>query len=321
MKRSLRTASGMLAVLGCALWIGVSAASAASAPTFTLDVQPEALTAGNSAALVATFTNKDVGVSGVGFTITFPFAVTVARGDGCASLRRFPNTVLCVIGLVGAGQTATKSFQFAVPSDVTGPVTVKGTAGFLSPRPPRVGLIPASWTGTSYAPGRPRRSRLPAARRCSRRRAAASTRATAEHEPRGLRGEVRRQALGDCGGHDRRAVRADRHGRRDRSGDNTAMLFFKASEGQDLTIDLTFPDEQLPGSGDHPGPLKEWPNYPDTSTDVLVPTCGAGGAIPVGSDACIVSVDTSLDPDGDADAGTITVHAIGTAGDGGFHPG
>ena len=321
MKRLLRTASGMLAVLGCALWIGVSAAGAASAPTFTLDVQPGALTAGNSAALVATFTNKDVGVSGVGFTITFPFPVSVPRGDGCASLPRFPNTVLCVIGLVGAGQSATKSFQFLVPSTVTGPVTVKGTAGFLSPRPPRVGLIPASWTGTSSAPGTAQAFTPPGGQTvqqetsgCLGQGDTLSTSVGGFVEDTSAGTEVTAGAT--TGGPCAPIVTGVAT-----TGDNTAILFFKASAGQDLTIDLTFPDEQLPGSGDHPGPLKEWPNYPDTSTDVIVPTCGAGGAIPNGSDACIVSVDTSLDPDGDDDAGTITVHAIGTAGDGGFHPG
>ncbi len=321
MKMLLRTASGSLAVLGCALWIGVSAAGASTTPTFTLDVQPGALTRGNSAALVATFTNKDVGVSGVAFTITFPFPVSVPRGGGCGSLPRYPNSVLCVVGVVGAGQTATTSFQFDVPSNASDSVTVNGTAGFLSPRPPRAGLIRASWTGSAYDPGAVEAFTPPSGQ-------------TVKQETSGCLGQGDTLSTSVGGFEADTAAGTDVTAGSPNSGpcapivtgvatdgNSNAILFFKASAGQDLTIVLTFPDEQLPGSGDHPGPLKEWPNYPSLSPDVVVPMCSGGDVIPNDSDACIVSVDTSSDPDGDHDAGTITVHAIGTAGDGGFHPG
>jgi hypothetical protein len=104
--------------------------------------------------------------------------------------------------------------------------------------------------------------------------------------------------------------------------------------GTTAQVTLYFVDETMPWPNNNDGsysgplnaenahqPLEENPSYPNPGTDVTVPWC-VGGSIPSGAgystDACIVSVNAS-DLDGDADAGTIVLNVIGTAGDGSFH--
>jgi hypothetical protein len=130
--------------------------------------------------------------------------------------------------------------------------------------------------------------------------------------------------------------------------DQSGILFTKMPTlTAPANVTLTFPDEQLPwpsyenppaasnlceknGKRDPCAPtqLIEYPNYPDTSTQVQVPACSTGPhgpTLPVNppagfsTDACIVSI-TSTDADGDFDAGTITLLAQGSnTGDSGFH--
>jgi hypothetical protein len=316
-----------ITVVGCALWIGVSAAGAASA-SLTVSILPTVLTAGNHGEVQATFNNGGARLTGAAIFLTFTSPESFTAGNGCSSLApRFPNTVVCLLGVMAPNTSATRYVEFTVPS--TGPVTVKGVAGFLSLGPLAAGLS----KGSASAPvGQPAFT-PPAGQTvqtetsdCLGQGGSVTTSFESSNFENGSAGTV--VTAGPVNGSPCApvitGVATDSTG--------APTLFVKASQGQQLTVALTFPDQYMPWPANEAGTsppegfdsiagttLFEWPNYPDTSTQVSVPPCGAGGVIPAGYDSCVVSVQPAEDPDFDSDVGTITVNAVGNGGDGGFH--
>ena len=332
MNRLLRTGSGvvfaLLTVAGL-LSVGVGGAAATgNPPTFTVSVLPGSLTVGNSGVVQGTFTNNGTAVSGVAFTFTFPFALHVPAANGCASVPLLPRTVACLVGLVPAGATASKSFEFTVP-EVTGagsptgaPLTVAGIAGWLSPRPPLAGLAKANGLATIYDAGS---LTIPLA--------TGFTQVAGASDCVGQGGSVNGTALAGTEGP---VVTAGPNSSGlpctpivagvVTNGDSDQFVA-KLPLGTTAQVTLNFVDDTLPFSGDGPVFLNEYPNYPDLSTDVHVPACNPSGTIPspaaegYSSDACIVSVTPTDTEDNDADAGYIVLNVVGTAGDGAFHGG
>jgi len=339
MRRFLRLGLGT----ACALVVagGLLAGGAAAAgnpPTFTVSVLPGSLTAGKSGVVQGTFTNNGAAVSGVAFTFTFPFTVSVPAANGCASI--LPKTVACLVGLVGSGKTASKAFQFAVPNQL-GPLTVNGVAGWLSPKPPVAGLLKASGTATIYAAGSlaiPLESGF--------------TQVAGASDCVGQGGSVDGTGTAQSG-----EGQGETEGPIVTAGQNSSglpctpivagvvtppggddQLVVKLPLGTTAQASLFFVDETLPWPNNNDGsysgpphaenahqPLLENPSYPNPGTDVTVPWC-VGGSIPAlgpgfSTDACIVSVDSSADQDHDDDTGTIVLNLVGTAGDGAFHGG
>jgi len=315
-RRSILAAGAATAAIAVLAAAGVAGAATKAAPTFTVSLTPHTLTAGGTAAVQGTFTNNGAAVSGVAFTFTFPFAVSVPPANGCASVPFAPKTVACVVGLVGAGQTATKSVQFTVPGGTTGPVTVNGVAGWLSPAPPRAGLLRASDTGTA-APV-PQGSTLLAAN------AGCPTSGNSVDSSDGSEG-INTQASTPPNGQTctpiTDGVVTDPNG-------GTPILFTKLPATPDpVTVTLTFADENLPFSNDHGGqPLIEYPNYPDLSNPETVPYCvtpeisvAAETTLPTSTDSCIQSINPSDSLDEDDDGGTVVLQVTPTGNDPGYH--
>jgi len=346
MRRFLRLGLGTACalVLVGGMLSGGAAAAAAAGPTFTVMVLPGSLTAGKSGVVQGTFTNNGAAVSGVAFTFTFPFSVSVPAANGCASV--LPKTVACLVGLVGPGKTASKAFEFAVPAASNLPalpdsITVTGVAGWLSPAPPKAGLLKVNGTATIYAAGSlmiPLETgfdQVAGASDCVGQGGSVNGTGTAQS------GEGEGQTEGPI-------VTAGPNS----SGlpctpfvagvvtppEGNDQLVVKLPLGTTAQVALYFVDETLPWPNNNDGtysgpvdaenahqPLLENPSYPNPGTDVIVPWC-VGGSIPAlgsgySSDACIVSVDSTADTDNDDDTGTIVLNVVGTAGDGAFHGG
>ena len=343
MNRLLRTGSSVVfALLTVAGLLSVGAGAAAAAgnpPTFTVSVLPSSLTVGKSGVVQGTFTNNGTAVSGVAFTFTFPFAVSVPAANGCASI--LPKTVGCIVGLVGSGEKASKAFQFTVPAASNLPalpdsIAVNGVAGWLSPAPPRAGLAKTNGTATIYPAGSTAVVPLPTvggfealsgASDCVGQAGNVDGTFTGTFEGvSGVEGPVVTAGPNSVGLPCTPIVAGVVQ---DSAGND--QLVAKLPLGTTATVTLYFGDEQLPwpsglppwsGSRDTDAPqhLYEYPNYPDLTGQVEVPVC-TNGVIPSGHDACIVSVTSTDTGDNDNDAGYMVLNVVGSAGDGAFHGG
>jgi len=313
-RRSILATGAVTAAIAALAAAGVAGAATKAAPAFTVSLTPHILTSGGVAAVQGTFTNNGAAVSGVAFTFTFPFAVSVPPVNGCASVPFAPKTVACVVGLVGAGQTASKTVQFTVPVGTTGPVTVNGVAGWLSPAPPRAGLLRASDTGNA-APVPPGSTLLAANAGC----APPGGDVPASDGSEGIDTATSPSSQGCTPITD--GVATD-------PGGGSPILFVKApATTTPLTVTLTFADENLPFSADHDGQgLIEYPNYPDLSNPETVPYCvtpeisvAAETTLPTSTDSCIQSVNPTDSLDEDGDAGTVVLQVTPTGNDPGYH--
>lgn len=296
--RGLRLACAVGAA-GAALLLVTGAATAApAAQTFAVAVPPGILTAGGSAFAVGSFTNNGTAVTGVAITLTFPFPVTVL-GRNCGTLRILTRTVVCLLGRVGPGQTATAVVPFTVPAGSTpgSALQVQGIAGFLSTGVPRAGLLRASGSGTVYASG-------DAAHQGTCASSTAVISATADNHGISLSSvplpsDPSLVALGCTPV----GVAVDPPP----SGFHTDSLsvdlpFLSAP----APVTLTFPDEFLPGGYDSDihatlPPLHEFDNAGNDLGPVQ--PCAAGPTLPTGRDACIVSINANDDDDRGAPAG------------------
>jgi hypothetical protein len=322
MRRLTRMRSvGAIGVTGVVFLLLVSAATGSiPAQSFTVAIAPTGLTAGNPAAAVGTFTNSGPAVAHVAVTFTFPFPVTVSTSH-CGSVRFFPKTVICAVGPVAQGATATVAIPFTAPA-AAGSLTLQGLAAFVttgSP-PPKAGLLKASTTATVFA------SNDPAHKGTCTTVGSASTTATADDQQVSLTGTIPSpsdpvlQSLGctPVGV----SVAATTMFATDVFSVDLPALSAPAS------VSLNFPDELLPivptnvpgnapgvqGDGDQPAALLELNAAGTAGTPV--PECTPPGftTIPSGSDSCIASVVIN-DPDNDGDAGTINLLVQGSGVD------
>jgi hypothetical protein len=295
-------------VAAAAVLVAVGGASAVGGPTFSVIVSPHTLSAGSPAVAVGSFTNNGPAVDGVVLTFTFPFPVQV-KSNKCATVPFLPKTVACLVGFVGAGQTASKSVQFTAPGS-PGPVLVKGTAAFVTKAKPHAGLISASDTGTVFS------ATDPAHKGTCATSSEGSLSATLDAQTIGLPTlptadpslNLPCTPLG---------VSVDPR----LSGFKLNVLSVELPQLQGGTthVRLTFPDELLPkvpGNHDKHSPknLLELTSL-DPVTTVIVPMCSYG-TFPApqpgySTDACIFGV-TFNDPDGDNDAGTLDVLVQGS---------
>jgi hypothetical protein len=331
-----------LAVAACVLGVGVSAARAAS-PSLTLSIQPAALTQGHQGFVQATFDNGGARMTGAAIFLTFESPVAFTPGNGCYSLAPFlPRTIVCPLGVMAPNTSATRYVTFTVPA--TGPVSIKGAAGYLSFGPFGAGLAKASASAPVYPPGQ---AVIPLA--------TGATSLGGTSDCVGAGGTVSESVTGTfqagsgtagtdvttgssisgglpCAPIITGVVQNDpgAHGRRTGS---CTDYYTDVPNGTQVTVTLTFPDECLPWPANEAGTspprhfdnragtvLYEWPGYPDLGGQVAVPACQTNDVIPAGFDTCVKSVDPS-DPDKDYDAGSITLIAVGTGGDPGYHGG
>ena len=323
--------AGAFAVAGFVLCVGVPVASASPA-SLTVSIQPTTLTQGNQGLVQATFDNGGARLTGAALFLTFGSKVAFTPGSGCHGLAPlFPKTIACPLGVMAPNTSATRYVTFTVPS--SGPVTVKGVAGYLSIGPLGAGFA----KGSASAPvGQPAFT-PPAGQTvqtetsdCLGQGDSASTSYGGPWEDSSTAGtDVTATGLNGapCAALVT-GVATD--------GSNHPTLFVKAAQGQQFSLVLTFPDEYLPlipelrptpsgWKNTYPTNLHEWPNYPDTSLDVIVPICNGGGSQPdpvagYSTDSCIVSI-TSTDQDNDGDTGQIVLNTVGTGGDPGYHGG
>jgi hypothetical protein len=328
-----------LAVVGCVLGIGVSTADAAPA-SLTVSILPNALTAGNQGVAQATFHNSGTRLTSAALFLTFSKPVAVVPTAGCHSLAPlFPKTVACLLGIVGPNASATRTVQFTVPS--TGStLTVNGLAGYLDRGPLGIGVAKGSATalifpagaGMAFTPPPGQTVQTETTDCLGQNDSASSTYTNSSYENGSAGTDVTATGLDGLP-----CAPVVTGVATDNSDGKTPNLFVKAPLGQQFTVVLTFPDEYLPWPDNEDGvpppegfddsggfTLFEWPNYPDTSTQVTVPPCNEDGSIPTSgegssTDSCVVSVDGGSDPDEDFDAGTITLHTVGTGADPGYH--
>jgi len=345
MTRLVRTRRGVavaLAAVGCALWIGVSAAAASSA-SLTVSILPTPLTAGSQGVVQATFNNGSAKLTGAAIFLTFGSPVTppFTPGNGCSSLAHFPNTVACSLGVMQPNTSVTRYVEFMVPA--TGPVTVKYVAGYLSLGPLGAGLAKGSAMAPVDPPGMASIDLGPTG---------GATSVGGQSGCVGPGHTVSIDGLTGNGFEEGGTAGADVtvgsnaaglpctpiitgvvQGGTGSAHGNCTDYYTNVPDGTKVQIKLTFPDECMPwpdneagthfpeGSDETAGTmLYEWPDYPSPSPEVTVPACSAGDTIPGGSDACVVSV-VPNDGDNDYDAGTITVVYAPNGGDGGFHGG
>jgi hypothetical protein len=322
------------------LCIGVSAASAAPA-SLTVSILPTALTQGNQGVVQATFNNGGAKLTGAAVFLTFGQTVTFTPGSGCSKLLPFfPKTVVCPLGVMAPNTSVTRTVTFTVPA--TGPVTVKGVAGYVSLGPLGLGLAKGNASAPVYPPGQATvplpngATSLGGTSNCVGQNQTVSQTVTGNFEEgtgtagSGVTTGASNPAGLPCTPIITGVVQNDPGG----SQEGCTDFFTDVPNGTQVTITLTFPDECLPWptdeSGTNPPPkgrdnragttLYEWPNYPDLSLQVPVPPCKPGDVIPLGSDTCVVSV-ASSDEDGDYDTGTITLQANYSTGDPGYHGG
>lgn len=315
MKREVRFRLLVVAVLLGALAVGVGVARAGGGATLSLQVYPGTLAPGGSGAVAVTFGNDGPStLTHVIVEVALPAGAAFDAADSSSACSGTGSDVTCSLGKVSKGATVVSTIAFdGAPGS--------GTASFSGQ---------ATWDAPSA--GTPNGTAL----------SSDTTSASASAEV--LSGVV---ASSSCrpAGDSLHASTGAGQGIDVTAGANTlgltctpilvgiddaSIAFTKLPT---LTapahVTLTFPDETLPWPADQSPPahrdphaptmLIEYPSYPSLSPSNEVHGCVAG-AIPAGADACIVTIDGSGDPDGDFDAGTITLLVQGSAtGDPGFH--
>ena len=313
----------VVAAAGAAALAAAGGAAALGAPgTFTMTLLPGSLLPGGTSVVQATFTNTgSTADSAVTLTFTFPFNVSVPLANGCVSVPGSPTRVACIVGQVGAGQSASRAFRFTVPSGTTGSVTVSGLAAFLSASPPRGGVLVANATANVFTV--PSGStQLAVASGCVG--PGGTVTATSAGEPQWENTNAQTQVTaGSPGNLPCTPIIA---GVATDPTTGGADFIVKVPNGSQVTATLNFPDEFLPFSSDNDGQgLFEYPNYPATTPQVAVPFCNPADnpegwpSGPVSTDSCIQSLTVSDPTDSDADQGTVVLKITGTASDPGYH--
>jgi len=306
--------------------VGAGVAGAGANATLTLQVLPGLLAPGGSGAVAATFTNSGPStLAHVIVHVTLPAGMTFDSANSSAACNGPAPMVSCSVGTIKKGTEIVSTIAFGSAPN-TGPVAYGATATWDAPS---VGK-PAGVAGSKNATN-------------------ATAHAGVISLPSGFGAASSCHASGDTlfaasEGQSTQVVA----GPNDAGLPCTPILAGVAPNPGSHTTDvsfvklplllhpakavLTFQDEWLPWpSGlnppagrdfDAPAQLLEYPNYPDTSTSVVVPIClnhATSPTIPSGSDSCIVSVDGSSDPDEDFDSGTLTLLVQGSGtGDPGY---
>ena len=309
--------------LSCAVALGgavlgvAGVADAGTNATLTMQVLPGLLAPGGSGAVVATFTNNAPSARmHVIVKVTLPPAATFDSTNSSASCTGPAPVISCSLGTIKERSAIVSTIAFgSAPS--TGPVTVSGTATWgLAGSNDRVSAtaqadvisLPSGFAAASSC--HPTGDTLTAIGDGQ------ETHVNAGLNAAGLPCTPILVGVGpNAGSH------------------TTAVSFVKLPLlQQPAPVVLTFPEEWLPWpSGlnppverdpSAPAQLIEYPNYPDTTTSVVVPVClnrATSPVIPSGSDSCIVSVDASRDSDGDYDAGRLALLVQGSgSGDPGY---
>jgi hypothetical protein len=324
------------------LCIGVSAASAAPA-SLTVSILPTALTQGNQGVVQATFNNGGAKLTGAAVFLTFGSPVTFTPGSGCSKLLPFfPKTVVCPLGVMAPNTSVTRTVTFTVPA--TGPVTVKGVAGYVSFGPLGLGLAKGNASAPVYPPGQATvplptgATSLGGTSNCVGQNQSVVQSVTGTFEEgTGTAGSGVTTGSSNPAGLPCTpiitGVVQNNPGAHGSDTEDCTDFFTDVPNGTQVTITLTFPDECMPwpasedsgpppeGFDDDAGTtLYEWPNYPDLSVQVAVPACLSGDVIPAGYDTCVVSIAPN-DDDNDFDTGSITLKADYSSGDPGYHGG
>ena len=300
LRRLWRFAIAFAAALSAAALTAASAVGASG--SLTLQILPGLLAPGGSGAVVATFTNNGShALQNVTLKIALPPG-TVFDATNSSPMCADVESANCGLGIVGPGASVVVLVGFdTVP--VGGPITVTGIA-----------------TWGRHVPAGPGDA------------TSVTARADVFALPPGF------EAVSDChvGGDTLEADSAGGQGTQVKAGANAAGLpctpilagvapspvpsefstdvsFVKLPALREpATVVLTFPRGHVPGSSDSPGPLQEFPAYPDTSTIVPVPLCQGQPPtfIPAGSDSCIAARDVPH--------GTITLRVRGRGSDPGY---
>ena len=304
------------AALGGAVLVSAGAADAGASASLTMQVLPGLLAPSGSGAVVATFTNNAASArTHVIVNVTLPPAATFDATNSSASCTGPAPVISCSLGTIKERSAIVATIAFgSVPA--SGPVTFTGTATWGAGSDDRV-------SATAHADIISLPSGFAAASSCHP--TGDTLTATGDGQETHVKAGLNAAGL-PCtpilvgvgpnpGSH------------------TTAVSFVKLPLLQHpALVVLTFPEEWLPwpsglnppvgrDSG-APAQLIEYPNYPDTTTSVVVPVClnnATSPMIPSGSDSCIVSVDASTDPDGDDDAGRLALLVQGNGrGDPGY---
>jgi hypothetical protein len=334
---SLRHVMVGAAAVVAALAVGVSVASAAGGATLSLQVIPSSLISGGPGFVFAKFTNTgNSTLTHVIVNVDLGSATLDASGTDAACTGS-GSTVSCSLGNVKKGGVVVSTIAFTAPGD-SDSVTVGGTATWDAAsvgNPKGAAGSKDTATAVSVTANVVDLSGVlhgPVASGCFASDGSVSS------------GNINVSVSGNTSGLPCAPVVAGATTRTSTNGEcgsGAELLFAKVSTGQTAQVTLNFVDGCLPwpdnndGSytGPPPGygdaenagqPLLENPIFPNPGGDVTVPWCGqsaptSGG--PYSTDACIVSVNSVADPDGDNDAGTIVLSVTGGPGDGGFHPG
>jgi hypothetical protein len=313
--RRLTRAVAAAAAISAAALVAAGVGTAGTSAALTIQVVPGSLSAEQTGLALASLTNNGPStLTHVLVRVDFPSAVTVTAPAGCTPASGPVGSVTCSLGKLKAGTSATRAVSFGVPS---GAASLQLSAS-------------ATWDsesvghGSSFAHGR---------------RDNGKSQLTATSSPVTVFAAGDSTHVGTCatsGSFDAElngqgtelpsvpatagslglpctplALGVEPQPASFPSGFKTEIAVVDLPQlQQPATVLLSFPDENLPGSVDNLYPLREFPNWPDTSVIVTVPQC-QGGAIPSGFDSCIASV-TPNDPDEDADAGTIALLVQGS---------
>ena len=296
--------------------LGVGVADAGVNATLTMQVLPGLLAPGGSGAVVATFINNGPSArTHVTVNVMLPPDATFDSTNSSTSCTGPAPVISCSLGTIKERSAIAATVAFG-SAPATGPVTFGGTATWGAGSNDRVSTtaqadvisLPSGFAAAS--------SCHPTGDTLAAKADGQETHVQASLNAAGLPCTPILVGVGpNPGSH------------------TTAVSFVKLPLlQQPALVALTFPEEWLPWpstlnppAGRDPGApaqLIEYPNYPDTTTSVVVPVClnhATYPTIPSGSDSCIVSVDASSDRDGDYDAGRLTLLVQGNAsGDPGY---
>jgi hypothetical protein len=293
---------GLVATTAAAATLLASSAAGAG-PTASLRVQvaPGAISQGQPALAIGTFTNnRSFTLSHVSITFTFPAPVAVTA-PGCTPSSGTTGTVSCPLGQAGGG-AAVRAIVSFVASTPSGSFQVGGRGAW--------GLGNDAVTATSTP------AQIFATSDPTHASACATGPGSLDAELNGQGTELPSLPVADpslglpC---TPLAVGVLPRPVNSTFGTDIASVDLPRLKTP-AEVKLTFRDGELPGSPANPNPLRELSNTmdPNLATSIVVPACQNGGkTIPSGFDACIIGT-VPDDPDGDADAGVITLRVQGS---------
>jgi hypothetical protein len=292
-----------LVVVAAALVAAVAAARGTGAPpsqSLTVQVAPGTISGGQPALAVATFTNNRAFVlKKVVVTFSFPVSVAVTA-PGCTPASGPASTVACSLGQVGIGGTAKAVVTFVAP----------GSAGSF-----QVGGHAAWGAGADFVNAQSQVAQIFAATDPTHVGTCTTGAGNLDAELNGQGTELTRLPAADPSlGLPCTPVAVGVEPRPSTVGFGTDIAIVDIPRLREpATVDLTFRDGELPGTPANPNQLREIPDPTNLNpaTFFVVPRCQSGNVIPAGFDSCVVGV-FPQDPDGDADAGIITLRVQGT---------